>query len=79
MDVGDPVSWIERVSKCGDPERADCGDVGSVEEELDEARHPRIRVGPELASSGLDVSGEVGEVESEPVGVVAPTDPYRCR
>ncbi len=50
----------------------DCGDVGGVEEELSEARQPRIRSGPEFAGSGLDISGEVGEVDLEAVGVVFP-------
>ena len=53
-------------------QNAHCGDVGGVEEELSEARQPRIRSGPEFAGSGLEVSGEVGEVELEAVGVVFP-------
>jgi hypothetical protein len=72
VDVGDPGSPVGGVSECGHPERADCGDVGGVEEELSEARQPRIRSGPEVAGSGLKVSGEVGEVELEAVGVVCP-------
>lgn len=72
VDVDDPGSPVVGVSECGDPERADCGDVGGVEEELSEARQPRIRSGPEFAGSGLEVSGEVGEVELEAVGVVFP-------
>ena len=72
MDVDDPGSPVVGVSECGDPERADCGDVGGVEEELSEARQPQIRRGPEFARSGLEVSGEVDEVEFEAVSVVFP-------
>src|SRR5215475_13131326 len=46
VDVVDPGSPVVGVSECGDPERADRGDVGGVEEELNEARHARIRGGP---------------------------------
>ena len=55
-----------------DPERADRGDIGGVEEELSEARQPRIWSGPECTGSGLESYGEVGEVELEAVGVVFP-------
>jgi len=72
VDVVDPGSPVGVVSECGDPERADRGDVGGVEEELSEARQPRIRCGPEFAGSGLEVFGEVGEVELEAVGVGLP-------
>ena len=72
VDVAVPGSPVGGVSECGEPERADRGDVGGIEEELNEARQPRIRRGPELAGSGLDGSGEVGEVELEAVGVVHP-------
>ena len=39
---------------------------------MDETRKPWIRGGPELAGSGLELPGEVGEVELEAVGVVFP-------
>src|SRR5215475_11695569 len=72
VDVGDPGSPVAGVSECGDPERAYRGDVGGVEEELNEARQLHIRGGPEFAGSGLEVSGEVGEVEFEAVGIAVP-------
>ncbi len=50
----------------------DHSDVGGVDEELSEARQLRIRSGSELAGSGLESSGEVGEVEREAVGVALP-------
>ena len=59
VDVADPGSPVVGVSECSDPERADRGDIGGVEEELSEARQPRIRGGPQLAGSGLaDVDWE---------------------
>ncbi len=72
VDVPDPWSPVMGVPECGDPERADCSDVGGVEEELGEARQPRIRSGSELSSSGLELAGEAGEVEREAVGLVFP-------
>ena len=57
----------------------DCGDDGGVEEELSEAPQPQIRRGPEFAGSGLEVSGEIDEVELEAVGVVFPLVLHRCR
>lgn len=66
VDVGDAGSPIVGVSKCGDPERSYCVDVGGVEEELSEARQPWIRRGPEFAGSGLDVSGESLKSSSRP-------------
>ena len=72
VDVGEPGSPVGGVSECGDPERADGGDVGGVEEELSETRQSQIRRRPEFAGSGLEVRGEVGEVELEAVGVVLP-------
>ncbi len=54
VDVGDRGSPVGGVSERGDPERADGGDVGGVEEELSEARQPRIRSGAEFAGSSLE-------------------------
>ena len=46
VDVGDRGSPVVDVAECGDPEGADCGDVGSVHEELNEARNPGSAVAP---------------------------------
>ena len=63
-------SWVYPSAATQNP--ADSGDVGGVEEELSEARQPQIRSGPDIVGSGSKVSGEVGEVELEAVGVVFP-------
>ena len=55
IDVADPGSSIGGVSEDADPERADRGDVGGVEEELGEARQTRIGNGPESPRRRLNL------------------------
>jgi len=37
VDVGDPGARVDDVSECGEPERADSGDIGGVEEDRSRA------------------------------------------
>ena len=66
-DVGDAGSMVLGVSESCDPERTDDVDVGSIDEELDEACQLEIRSRPELASDGLEPACEVDEIEIEAV------------